>query len=114
MALVLFWLYGFRMKPERQAASADGVCRRKGGAGRGVSPVLHKLLRGNMGIRPAPFIEDPCGCEGFTPESEFVIFISMFAKGDCYPHGRRRLVRLRELASKAQCAACRVFALDTF
>jgi len=30
------------MKPERQAASAEGVCRRKGGAGRGVSPVLHK------------------------------------------------------------------------
>gem|GEM_PF-4607127 len=44
-----------------------GCAADKGGAGRGVSPVLHKLLRGNMGIRPAPFIEDPCGCEGFTP-----------------------------------------------
>lgn len=33
-----------------------------------------------MGIRPAPFIEDPCGCEGFTPESGFVISFSSFAK----------------------------------
>ncbi|MDI1226925.1 MAG: hypothetical protein PSY14_04490 [bacterium] len=52
------------MKPERQAASASGVNGGKGGAGRGVSPMLHKLLRGSMGIRPAPFIEDPCAVRG--------------------------------------------------
>ena len=57
-----------------------------------------------MGIRPAPFIEDPCGCEGFTPESGFVISFSFFCESDCDPHGRRRFVRLRELASKARCA----------
>lgn len=28
-----------------------------------------------MGIRPAPFIKDPCGCEGFTPPLLFFDFI---------------------------------------
>jgi hypothetical protein len=28
-----------------------------------------------MGIRPAPFIKDPCGCEGFTPPLLFFDFL---------------------------------------
>ncbi len=28
-----------------------------------------------MGIRPAPFIKDPCGCEGFTPSLLFFDFL---------------------------------------
>ena len=28
-----------------------------------------------MGIRPAPFIKNPCGCEGFTPPLLFFDFL---------------------------------------
>jgi hypothetical protein len=57
-----------------------------------------------MGIRPAPFIKDPCGCEGFTPPLLFFDFLCLlFAKAVVTRMGGDGL-RLRELASKTRCA----------
>jgi len=68
-----------------------------------------------MGIRPATFIEDSCGCEGFTPPlptfNEWS-FLFRYCKSGCHPHGRRQalgsvsllLGMCNMLASKTRCA----------